>query len=63
MKLIKTDIRSRLSEQVLSNSILIKLHSPPIGQFDPTPAVKYRLELKPRRPGSSRSTENKQKGL
>ena len=63
MELIKTGIRKRLSEQVLLNSILIKLHSPPTGQFNPTPAVKYWLELKPRRPASSRSIENKQKGL
>ena len=63
MKLIKTDNRTKLSEEVLSNSILIKLHSPPIGEFDPTAAVKYWMELKPRRPGCSRSIENKKRGL
>ena len=43
MKLIKTDIRSSLSENTLSNSILIKLHSPTIGEFDPTPAIEHWL--------------------
>ena len=63
MKLIKTDNRTKLSEEVLSNSILIKLHSPPIGEFDPTAAVKYQMELKPRRPGCSTPIENKKRGL
>ena len=62
MKLIKTDIRSSLSENTLSNSILIKLHSPTIGEFDPTPAIEHWLRQKERRPGNSGSKDNKKKG-
>ena len=62
MKLIKTDIRSSLSENTLSNSILIKLHSPTIGEFDPTPAIEHWLHQKERRPGTSGSKDNKKKG-
>ena len=62
MKLIKTDIRSSLSENTLSNSILIKLHSPTIGEFDPTPAIEHWLRQKERRPGTSGSKDNKKKG-
>ena len=63
MKLIKTDIRSHLFENCLSNSILIRLHSTPIAEFDPTPAIDYWLSLKERRPGSSGPCENKQRGI
>ena len=63
MKLIKTDIRNSLSENTLSNGILIRLHSAPIDEFDPIPAIEYWLNLKERRPGTSGSTENKNRGI
>ena len=62
MKLIKTDTRSRLSEQAMSNNLVIKLHSTPIAEFDPSPAIEYWLLQKERRPGSSGTSENKQCG-
>ena len=63
MKLIKTDIRNSLSENTLSNGILIRLHSAPIDEFDPVPAIEYWLSQKERRPGTSGSSENKEKGI
>ena len=39
MKLIKTDRRQRLTEEHLNDMMLIRLQSPTISQFDPTPAV------------------------
>ena len=63
MKLIKTDIRNSLSENTLSNGILIRLHSAPIDEFDPIPAIEYWLSLKERSPGTSGSTENKNRGI
>ena len=63
MKLIKTDIRNSLSENTLSNGILIKLYSAPTDEFDPIPAIEYWLSLKERRPGTSGSTENKNRGI
>ena len=63
LKLIKTDIRNSLSENTLSNGILIRLHSAPIDKFDPKPAIEYWLSLKERRPRTSGSTENKNRGI
>ena len=63
VKLIKTDIRNSLSENTLSNGIFIRLHSAPIDEFDPIPAIEYWLSLKERRPGTSGSTENKNRGI
>ena len=48
---------------MLSNSLLIKLHSSPIAEFDPKPAIEYWLAQKERRPGSSGTAGNKQSGL
>jgi hypothetical protein len=39
LKLIKTDMRSSLSESGLNDSMTIKLHSMPIGKYDPTEAI------------------------
>ena len=63
VKLIKSEMRSTLSEQMLSNSVVIKLHSSPIAEFDPKPAIEYWLAQKERRPGSSGTAGNKQSGL
>ena len=39
LKLVKTDVRSRLVETSLNDLLSIKLLSPPVNEFDPTPAV------------------------
>ena len=62
MKLIKSDTRTKLSEQAMSNNLVIKLHSAPIADFDPLPAIEYWLLLKEQRPGSSGTSKNKQYG-
>ena len=46
----------------MSNNLVIKLHSTPIAEFDPSPAIEYSLLQKERRPGSSGTSENKQCG-
>ena len=62
MKLIKSDTRTKLSEQAMSNNLVIKLHSAPIADFDPLPATEYWLLLKEQHPGSSGTSEYKQYG-
>ena len=39
MKLIKTDVRSRLTVNVLTDVLRIKLMSPSISDFEPTDAI------------------------
>lgn len=59
MKLVKSDRRTLMKEDVLSNCLTIKLESQSIKDFDPVPAIDYWFNLKPRRPGTSSSQENK----
>ena len=39
MKLIKSEKRSSMKEESLSNSLMIKLEGPSIKEFDPLPAI------------------------
>ena len=57
MKLIKTDRRSTISEEMISDNILIKLQSESIEHFDPMPAIIQWLDLKDRIPVTSGSAE------
>lgn len=52
-----------MSESSLSNSLTIKLEGPKLEDFDPTPAIDYWFNLKPRRPGTTGSSENKKGGM
>ena len=63
MKLVKSDRRTLMSESSLSNSLTIKLEGPKLDDFDPTPAIDYWFNLKPRRPGTTGSSENKKGGM
>ena len=46
MKLIKTDWRSRLTDDSLSDLMVIKLDSPDVQEFDPNPALAVWMEKK-----------------
>ena len=46
----------------MSNNLVINLHSAPIADFDPLPAIEYWLLLKEQWPGGSGTSENKQYG-
>ena len=59
MKLVKSDRRSLMTEDTLTNCLTIKLEGPPLEQFDPVPAIDHWFNLVPRRPRTSGSAENK----
>ena len=59
MKLVKSDRRTHMTEDTLSNSLTIKLEGPKIQDFDPIPAINVWYGWLPRRPGTSGSAENK----
>ena len=60
MKLVKSDRRTLMKEDVLSNCLKIKPEGPSIQEFDPAPAINLWFNLKPhRRPGIGGSQENK----
>ena len=59
MKLIKSEKRSSMKEESLSNSLMIKLEGPSIKEFDPLPAIELWFNKAHRRPGTSHSKENK----
>ena len=46
MKIVKTDWRSRLTEDSLSDLMLIKLDSPDVQEFDPQPAIDVWMQKK-----------------
>lgn len=46
MKLTKTDWRSRLTDDSLSDLMVIKLDSPDVHEFDPNPALAVWMEKK-----------------
>ena len=59
MKLIKTEKRSSMKEESLSNCFTTKLEGPSIKEFDPLPAIDIWFNKAQRRPGTSHSKENK----
>ena len=60
MKLVKSDGRTLMKEDALSNCLTIKLEGPNIQEFNPAPAINLWFNLKPhRRPGTDDSQENK----
>ena len=60
MKLVKTDRRTLMKEDRLSNCLMIKLEGQSIQEFDPQPAINPWFNLKPhRRPGTGGSQQNK----
>ena len=46
MKIVKTDWRSRLTDDSLSDLMLIKLDSPDVQEFDPQPAIDVWMQKK-----------------
>ena len=48
-----------MKEDSLSNCLTIKLEGSSIKEFDPVPAINHWFHLKPRRPGTGGSEENK----
>ena len=59
MKLVKSNRRTHMKEDSLSNCLTIKLEGSSIKEFDPVPAINHWFHLKPRRPGTGGSEENK----
>ena len=60
MKLVKSERRTRMTEDALSNCLTIKHEGPSIQEFDSVPAIKLLFNLKPhRRPGTGGPQENK----
>ena len=59
MNLEKSDNRTRLTEESLCNSLMIKLEGPNTKDFDPLPAIDIWFTKVHHRPGTSGSRENK----
>ncbi len=57
MKLIKTDMRSTLTNQHLNELMLIRISTPDIDTFDPSRTVQMWWDEKDRRPGVTSSKE------
>ncbi|CAH3030010.1 unnamed protein product, partial [Porites evermanni] len=67
---VKTDFRASLSENPLNNLIRIQMESPPLEEFDPTPAIQLwamgatrRLNQRERKHYSARESKNRRKVL
>lgn len=58
MKLVKSDWRTHMREETLSNSLMIKLECPSIENFNPKRAIDWWFMKYPRRPGTSGSKQN-----
>ena len=58
MKLVKSNRRTLIGEATLSNSLMIKLESAGIEEFNPDDAIEVWFNKCNRRPGTSKTTDN-----
>ena len=65
LKLLKTDMRSKLKESHLNDLMSIKLLSAPVSEFNPTEAIQLwnKSGVRPRRPNFKNTKKSKGKAL
>ena len=58
MKLVKSQQRSLLKEDIVSDCLMIKLEGDSIKDFNPDASIQYWFDVIARRPGGSQTMEN-----
>ena len=58
MKLVKSQQRSSLKEDIVSDCLMIKLEGDSIKDFNPDASIQYWFDVIARRPGGSQTIEN-----
>ena len=58
MKLVKSQQRSSLKEDIVSDCLMIKLEGDSIKDFNPDASIQYWFDVIARRPGGSQTMEN-----
>ena len=58
MKLVKSQQRSLLKEDIVSDCLMIKLEGDSIKDFNPDASIQYWFDVIARRPGGSQTIEN-----